>query len=302
MRPLTRPTGPFDVCVEFQTKSTELVVYSDLAKQMVTIAWPTFNGKRIVPTGIKNWLRARGLHWSCFCGLLSGASESTQIVQSIGDGKVYVFCSSYPPKCHFYLKLSEIYISAVLEFEYPHVPTLASDLAFSTNNLLADFLLRGADEIEVGPYFPGYCGEHIGDHPGSEQQSGSPIVVTRTGQRKTKSSLSAGAASSRMNIKSPSVAMSRASTRRSTPNPLGPSAASGCPRAGPSLEGVPTGPSTGSFTAGNALNVIRTLEAGGGISEYQANGLLEQCGACREYFLTVFFKVHVLRCDSIIIL
>jgi hypothetical protein len=46
------------------------------------------------------------------------------------------------------------------------------------------------DVIEVGPYFAGYGEEHIGDHPGSEQQSWNPIIATRPGQRKIKSSLS----------------------------------------------------------------------------------------------------------------
>lgn len=325
LRSLTCPTGPFDACVKFQKESTELVVYSDLAKQIVTIAWPTFNRKKIVPSSIKNWLRARGLHWSCFCGLVSATSESTQIVQSIGDGKVYVFCSSYPPKCHFYLQLSELYTSATLESEYPHIPKLVSGLMPSTNNLLTAFLLRGADSIEVGPYFLGYCGEHAVDHPGSEQQSGSPIVVTRTGQKKTRSSLSAGIASSHTGLKfsnstrstatvaQPSACSGiksasskrltttvlRAPARQSTMN-LGPStphAASVYMDMGPSLEEHPiAGSSTGVDTASNVSNILRVLEDGGGISKYQADGLLERCDKCREYFLAVFFKTHVLAC------
>lgn len=121
MRDLSRPKGPFDDCIDFQKQSKDLVVFSPTAGQYVTIAWcvpwllslshaepvstrPLWRGERITPTGIKAWLRNRGLHWSCFCALVSGSSHSTQIVQSAGDGKVYVFCSEYPSKCHFYCK------------------------------------------------------------------------------------------------------------------------------------------------------------------------------------------------------
>jgi hypothetical protein len=39
LRDLTRPTGPFDACINLQKASTELVIYSHLAGQIVMIAW-----------------------------------------------------------------------------------------------------------------------------------------------------------------------------------------------------------------------------------------------------------------------
>ena len=36
---LTCPTGPFDTCINFQKASAELVIYSHLAGQIVTIVW-----------------------------------------------------------------------------------------------------------------------------------------------------------------------------------------------------------------------------------------------------------------------
>ena len=121
---LNRLWGPFDKCVEFQKQSQELVIFSPTAGQVVRIAWcvisqfcycfhvdhfwnrPMLKKKWIVPKGIKDWLRLHGLHWACFCALIAdhGSSTSIQIVQSMGDGKVHVFCSLYPPKCHFYCK------------------------------------------------------------------------------------------------------------------------------------------------------------------------------------------------------
>ncbi|KAF8241082.1 hypothetical protein L208DRAFT_1229569, partial [Tricholoma matsutake] len=112
----------------------------------------------ILPSGIKNWLWARGLHWPCFCGLISGTSHSSQIVQVIGEGNVYAFCSSCPSKCHFYLNLTELHASAQRKSEYAHIPTLA--VAF-----------------EMGPYFEGFCGKYVGDHAGSEQKCGSMLLV-----------------------------------------------------------------------------------------------------------------------------
>ncbi|KAF8219489.1 hypothetical protein L208DRAFT_1339696, partial [Tricholoma matsutake] len=143
MSNLSHPKGPFDDCINFQKQSKDLMVFSPTAGQYVTIAWCAFvESKRITPTGIKAWLCNRGLHWSCFCALVSGSLHLTQIVQSAGDGKVYVFCSEYPSKCHFYLNLSEIYITATLESHYSHLFTLAT-----------------------GPYFQGYCGEHVSEYP-----------------------------------------------------------------------------------------------------------------------------------------
>ncbi|KAF8237891.1 hypothetical protein L208DRAFT_431331 [Tricholoma matsutake] len=69
-------------------------------------------GIRILPSGIKGWLCTRGLHWSCFCALLSSGSCSTQIVQSIGDVKVYVFCAEYPSKCNFYHEYSLYFLAS----------------------------------------------------------------------------------------------------------------------------------------------------------------------------------------------
>ncbi|KAF8230518.1 hypothetical protein L208DRAFT_1281641 [Tricholoma matsutake] len=149
---------------------------------------PLWRGKRITPTGIKAWLCNRGLHWSCFCALVSGSSYSTQIVQSAGDGKVYVFCSEYPSKCHFYLNLSEIYITATLESHYSHLFTLGkpvynllhrAELIMPLPPLLATFLLHHPDVVATGPYFQGHCGEHVSKYLLIQQKSGSKTIVRK---------------------------------------------------------------------------------------------------------------------------
>ena len=109
----------------FQQASTELVVFSPTVKQFVTVAWyvlhsnafycpsnvppehlqsrPTRNGNRIQDGQLREWLRRRGLHLSCFCPLVSdtGQSASCQIVHCRG-GSVKAFCTEFPPKCGFY--------------------------------------------------------------------------------------------------------------------------------------------------------------------------------------------------------
>lgn len=170
-------TGPFNECVAFQEGSTELVVYSPLVRQITTIAWPLHQGKRIVPTGIKSWLRTRGLHWSCFCPLVSGKSTlSTRIVGSFEGGEVLVFCNAYPSNCGFFLNLNTIHHGAALEADYD-LPTLASGRRPPMIELQMTFNLNSVGDAELGPYFEGYCGEHSSDYPDVEQLSGGEIAL-----------------------------------------------------------------------------------------------------------------------------
>ncbi|GLB33508.1 hypothetical protein LshimejAT787_0103920 [Lyophyllum shimeji] len=175
-------TGPFNECVEFQEASTELVVYSPIVRQIVTIAWPLFQKKRIVPKGIKAWLRTRGLHWSCFCPLVSGKSTlSSRIVESL-DGEVLIFCNAYPSNCGFFLNLTSIHHSAALEAEYD-LPTLASGRKPPMKELSMAFNLDTVGDAELGPYFEGYCGEH---YPNVEQLSGAEIALDLALNRQNK--------------------------------------------------------------------------------------------------------------------
>jgi len=85
--------------------------------------------------------------------------------------------------------LTRIQHSALLTSEYKHLPTLGlcplqccgGRLTFSLNFLASEGLPE-MDEIvlafetnsrlEEGPYFKGYFGEHISQHPGIEQKAG----------------------------------------------------------------------------------------------------------------------------------
>jgi len=107
----------YSVCVQAQSSSTELVIYSPTVGQAVTIAWyvfstvnmslwmltlirPLSNGRRILPKGIRNHNRRHGLVWGCFCNLLSENCLSCQIVHT-DSGAVMAFCNTYPSTCGF---------------------------------------------------------------------------------------------------------------------------------------------------------------------------------------------------------
>ena len=82
-RPQKAPTI-FDHIVEFQSHCLDVTIYSQKAKQVVTIAW-------------------RGLHWSCFCGLTAppGVHLSCQIIHA-SSSRVLAFCHYEPSTCKFF--------------------------------------------------------------------------------------------------------------------------------------------------------------------------------------------------------
>jgi hypothetical protein len=47
------------------------------------------------------------------------------------------------------------------------------------SELLATFLLRRPDVVATGPYFRGYCGEHVSEYPLIQQKSGSETIVRK---------------------------------------------------------------------------------------------------------------------------
>jgi hypothetical protein len=60
---------------------------------------PLQDGIRVLPFRMKTWLRNRGLHWPCFCALISETSVSCQIVRTY-SGQVMARCTD-SSKCEF---------------------------------------------------------------------------------------------------------------------------------------------------------------------------------------------------------
>ncbi|KAF8891919.1 hypothetical protein CPB84DRAFT_1748791 [Gymnopilus junonius] len=156
---------PYTDCAFFQCLSSELVIYSPTAGQHVEIAWPTTTeGRPIMPSGIKNWLYSHGLHWPCFCSLTEEDSLSSWIVKALnGDVFILQFIIKFdvtPKYCHSLLKLSKPPDHCTL----PSMGTIVSNF------------LHDAAAVR-GPYFRGFCREHLIDYPGVIQLAGAPLAM-----------------------------------------------------------------------------------------------------------------------------
>ncbi|KAF8162742.1 hypothetical protein B0H34DRAFT_671902 [Crassisporium funariophilum] len=137
------------------------------------LCWPLYRGVKIKPSGIKDWLRARGLHWACFCGMTaaSGVHLSAQIVHTIA-GDVVVFCHYEPSTCNFFLNLSDIFQIARCASEYTHlqkIDQLQGSMGHEAVDLVNLRLLQLVTS-EVAPLLKGFCGNFIA---GVELLSGS---------------------------------------------------------------------------------------------------------------------------------
>jgi len=159
-------------------------------------------------------------------------------------------------------------------------------------DILTDFLLRDGDVSRRGPYFRGYCGEHISQYPLIQQKSGDLSVTLR---KKTRSSLSRSSLSGSSSCSTPTKSYSRP-----VPSPMAPRKRSAVQRDAPVMPEA--GSSTGTNTASHPANIFKCLEMGGGISEWQLNALAEKCGNCKEYYLPRFLKTHIPSCDGSIAL
>ncbi|KAG6871629.1 hypothetical protein C0995_002241 [Termitomyces sp. Mi166 len=95
-------------CVLAQRRTSELLVYSTSAKQLVKIVWPAHNGVVIEPSGI---LKTNSKANPENCGL-------------------DVYCHSYGLRgdCGFHLDLVEKYKTVTLFSPYIEIPTLARRL------------------------------------------------------------------------------------------------------------------------------------------------------------------------------
>ncbi|KAF8868981.1 hypothetical protein CPB84DRAFT_1856883 [Gymnopilus junonius] len=170
------PSSPYDAYVDFQCSSSELVIYAPSVGQIVTIAWPlNSSSDPITPTGIRHWLRIRGLHWPCFCASTVDTSVSSRIVVYASTSYVYALCHKQQFGCGFEINLTGILASSVLHSAYGHLPTIRSENAPFMADSLANFFLRAPNV--TAPYFEGYCSEHCIDYPDVHQLSGDSLCI-----------------------------------------------------------------------------------------------------------------------------
>ncbi|KAF8158437.1 hypothetical protein B0H34DRAFT_674846 [Crassisporium funariophilum] len=267
----------FDECLRAQRSSSDIVIYSALATQIVRVAWPLYRGVKIKPSGIKDWLRARGLHWACFCGMTaaSGVHLSAQIVHTIA-GDVVVFCHYEPSTCNFFLNLSDIFQIARCASEYTHLQKI-DQLQGSTGHEAVDLVNLRLSQLvtsEVAPLLKGFCGDFIA---GVEQLSGSR-------QYTAKSASTTIRRQPRMSL--PTMQSSPIQTA-STSRQEAPATSS----AGPSnLDHTSTSKLT------DQRRVIARLAKGEGIEWQEWDGVVETCDMCKTTFLQANFKAHARGC------
>ncbi|KAK7001957.1 hypothetical protein R3P38DRAFT_2795448 [Favolaschia claudopus] len=311
-----------DLIVLHQKKSNELVVYSRLLGRVVTLSWPTHNGVKIVPRGIRLWLRTRCLFWECFCALRTESNQPRpcQIVESQVTKDVYAFCHFEHARCGFKMNLSQIHGSSRLVSSYGHLPTSNSaqtqpdmqNLRQNWQRLHGDTLLA-----ELAPHFAGYCGENTSGYPAGTHQLSGPLLF-----RKPKEKVGRRRHSSpyiRHELQAPRSnagyveiddldfpARLAPVTGRSKPSASISAPVRGSVSnhsvAGPSRITLPALPSA---SAGNFLpseqrdiRLLRDLAHGKGISEYSWEGLVDQCQVCGNYFAASVLKKHIPVCKD----
>ncbi|KAJ2914612.1 hypothetical protein MD484_g5796, partial [Candolleomyces efflorescens] len=166
----------FDEWCSFQLHSSDIIVYSILARGPVRLAWPTIliAGKEepIPPNRLRDWLVRNGLYWPCWCSHGDdGVLPSRFAVQQVEgrQDRIEVFCHYLPSRCSFALNLQSKFHRTEHFARYEHLEYLTSEDRFEIlmgprleafeRQQLAD--ANGDSEEEV-TLFKGYCGEFSG--------------------------------------------------------------------------------------------------------------------------------------------
>ncbi|KAK7039724.1 hypothetical protein R3P38DRAFT_490028 [Favolaschia claudopus] len=295
--------------IRVQRESTELTAYARCVEMVVTMSWPTHNGVKIRPDGIKNYLRARGLFIECACAFESDAQHprSCQIVVSSLSGNVFAFCHFDRARCQFRLALSKIHDTSVLTSSYRGLPTIRSGAKPDIDLIATAFTLKSHPPQHLAPHIEGYFGEHVTDYPaGTHQLSGSLLphlpskrhiasnVQPRNYQRK------ASPPSNRRYLEIDDYYPDRTRQTVSAPAATLRSAAI----AGPSR--IPMDSISAPVpmrTLGRDEKYLKNLSLGQGISEEAWAGIgLEKCSKCKLLFVSSALKSHIKICLGAVII
>ncbi|KAJ7321584.1 hypothetical protein DFH08DRAFT_818441 [Mycena albidolilacea] len=175
-----------DVIVRHQQKVKNIVVFCRLISQMVSVSRPRHNGVKIVPSGLRPWLRARGLFFECFCAFSSAPDDPRpcQIVESSLSGNFFAFChfgtqnaasKVYKTTTHIesFFDLPTLKFSSIVTPESNEIPDM--------NRLREGYARQPASVVfDLAPHFPGYFAEHISEYPaGTQQLSGRYFIGRR---------------------------------------------------------------------------------------------------------------------------
>ncbi|KAF9232986.1 hypothetical protein BU15DRAFT_66968 [Melanogaster broomeanus] len=186
---LTMIAAIFHTCVNAQTTSTELVVFSREVGQAVAIAYPVSKntGERIHADGIARYVDRRDLAWECFHALVTELPMPVRFMTDPGTGHTLAKCHHRDPaeQCGFLMDLEERRQTSFEASTYPNLytrvlPTFASALKQPNNNRCVVAAFRACLALfpngysEAIPYLAGYCG-----HPKSSSQNAHRVATRR---------------------------------------------------------------------------------------------------------------------------
>ncbi|KAF8123506.1 hypothetical protein K438DRAFT_1126618 [Mycena galopus ATCC 62051] len=277
---------------QYQRSSSELVVFSHLAERAVQVAYPTYNNRKIVPTGLFHYLRAHGIFLECWCAFQAdaGIPRSCRIVVSKATGDVLAFCHFDHDRCGFKLNFTAIFRTSLLKSSYGGLPTLESGQApADTEILLVAFTLQGFPAQEIAPYFEGYLGEHIFNYPaGTRQLSGSllfrhPKKVNTRGRHDTPYH--------RLQRQVPT-----SNAHYLEIDDLHPRSVPACMIAGPSRIALDHKNDSVSCVGPSKANYHKNLAAGKGVDHIVFNDMFERCRKCGLMFTVSALQLHSERC------
>jgi len=183
---------------------------------------------------------------------------------------------------------------------------------------------RTSARLEEGPYFEGYCGEHISCHPGIEQKAGpfkyDGSVIDHSVPYKPDREAIRARQRTIMDLESATLMMTAEAVQRQQRQTssaatrikrnaaqfpcLGPLTAATPPLDAPSaVETAASAPVAGPSSSRRAKpnsrerNAIAKICSGEGVSWYETQGLLEQCGICKLYFTGSILCSHIFECS-----
>ncbi|KAJ7211517.1 hypothetical protein C8J57DRAFT_1539529 [Mycena rebaudengoi] len=268
--------------------STELVVFSRPAEQVVTISWPTNKGVKIPASGLKNYLRTRGLFIECFYAFGSDANEprSSQIVVSnVTDDSLIA---------SELVNFSKVYRTSLLKSSFNGLPMLASGNVPDTGSLLVAFVLQSFPPEEIAPHFEDYFGEHISEYPNGTLQLSGPFLPRRRSNTQSSAHRRHSSPYARVQMQTPSHAKHTAPARIPRGNAV----------AGPSRLPIESASHTapfplslpGNIAEGKEAKFLRKLIVGQGVAENIWDGLFEKCTMCKRVFTATALKEHIKHC------
>ncbi|KAJ7234828.1 hypothetical protein C8J57DRAFT_1531332 [Mycena rebaudengoi] len=279
-----------------QRTSTELVVFSRLAEQVVTISWPTHKGVKILASGLKQYLRTRSLFLECFCAFGSDVNEprSSQIVVSNVTDDVFGFCHFNPLRCEFKINFSKVYRTSLLKSSFNGRPTLASGNVPDTGSLLVHIseYLNGASQLS-GPFLP---------HRRSNTQSSARRHHSSPYARMQKQVPLSNRQYWEIDDLYPSETRQVHTAPARIPR--------GDAVAGPSRLSIESASHTapfplslpGNIAEGKEVKFLCKLIAGQGVTENIWDGLFEKCTMCKRMFTATALKEHIKYCLGEIII